>query len=140
MTSSSVLASECVAVGIPSEEERLKIDLEFVQNLANARYLNFLAKNKYFDQPEFINYLKYLQYWNEPRYKRLLLFPQCLEFLNAIIHNEHFRKEVNFPQFIAFVHQQQGAIWMLDKEQIKLTEFNEAISLSQDKDPVPNAK
>jgi hypothetical protein len=72
--------------------DRFHQDLEFIQNLSNAAYLHReclsqlfsfsiiddcpsslclhsdLAKNQYFDDPSFINYLKYLRYWKEPSY------------------------------------------------------------------------
>lgn len=97
---------------LPPPDKRLLIDLEFVQNLANVRYVSFLAQQKYFDKPEFINYLRYLRYWKQPEYAQHLLFPQCLAFLEALIDNEEFRREIALPQFVDFVHQQQGLYWM----------------------------
>lgn len=93
------------------------IDLEFVQNLSNARYLQFLAQQKYFEQDEFMAYLDHLRYWKRPEYCRLLLFPQCLTFLDLLIDNEKFRNELSFPEFVEHIHQQQGYHWMSGDKQ-----------------------
>jgi mediator of RNA polymerase II transcription subunit 31 len=97
---------------LPSPDKRFLIELEFVQNLANAKYLNYLAQSGYFEQESFINFLKYLQYWKKPEYIKNLLFPQCLAFLDALVENPAFRRELALPQFMDFVHQQQGSHWM----------------------------
>ena len=51
---------------------RFELELEFVQCLSNPLYLNDLATKKRFDDPRFIQYLKYLQYFAEPRYIKYL--------------------------------------------------------------------
>ncbi len=77
------------------EKQRLRfqIELEFVQNLGNPNYLNFLAQRGFFKDPTFVNYLKYLQYWKEPQYVKFLKYPVCLHFLEMLQH-EAFRKEI----------------------------------------------
>ena len=45
--------------------KKFEIELEFVQSLAHPFYLHALAQQGYFEKPEFINYLKYLNYWRE---------------------------------------------------------------------------
>ena len=97
---------------VPSSEDRFYIELEFVQNLSNPKYLNHLAQSGYFEQEGFINFLKYLRYWKNPEYIKHLIFPQCLAFLDALIENPSFRRELALPQFVEFVHQQQGCHWM----------------------------
>mmetsp|Transcript_30971 Transcript_30971/g.52354 ORF Transcript_30971/g.52354 Transcript_30971/m.52354 type:complete len:118 (+) Transcript_30971:46-399(+) len=97
---------------LPSSKERFYIELEFVQNLANVKYLNYLAQNGYLEQESFLNFLKYLRYWKETQYIKHIAFPQCLVFLDAIIDNPTFRRELSLPQFMEFMHQQQGAHWM----------------------------
>jgi mediator of RNA polymerase II transcription subunit 31 len=97
---------------IPSAEERFLIELEFVQNLANPKYLNYLAQNGYFEQESFMSFLRYLRYWKEPQYITHIIFPQCLTFLDAVIDNADFRRELALPQFVDYVHQQQGSHWM----------------------------
>ena len=94
-----------------TDEERLFCDLEFVQNLASVPYLHFLAQNRYFDDPAFMNYLTHLKYWQKPEYTRLLRFPHCLAFLDALIDNKEFRLELAKPGFSDYVHQQQGLWW-----------------------------
>jgi len=107
---------ESKQVDLPPSEERFKIDLEFVQNLSNARYLQFLAQQGYFQREEFMEYLKYLRYWKQPEYMRFLLFPQCLVYLDALIDNPKFKTDITFPQFVEFVHKQQGAHWMSGRD------------------------
>ena len=99
-------------VNLPTDDERFLIELEFVQNLSNPKYLNYLAQRGYLEQISFLNFLRYLRYWKQPPYLQLIIFPHCLAFLDALIDNEDFRRELLFPHFIDFVHQQQGSHWM----------------------------
>jgi len=99
--------------GIP-DERRLVVELEFVQNLCNAKYLLYLAQNRYFDDDRFIQFLQYLKYWKRPEYARLLVFPQCLAFLDSLVENDLFRRELQMPAFAEFVHAQQGLHWKSD--------------------------
>lgn len=46
--------------------------LQFVQSLSNPMYLNYLAREKYFDDENFVRYLDYLQYFRKPEYLRYL--------------------------------------------------------------------
>lgn len=92
--------------------DRFAIELEFVQNLANPKYLCYLAQQGLFEQYSFINFLKYLRYWKQPNYIRYLLFPQCLPFLDALIDSAEFRREISLPSFVEYVHQQQGSHWI----------------------------
>lgn len=96
----------------PDKESKFHIELEFVQNLANARYLHYLALQGYLEDAQFLRFLTYLRYWKQPQYVHYLLFPQCLVFLDALIDDAHFRRELASPQFMEFVHQQQGLSWM----------------------------
>lgn len=97
---------------LPSSDDRFIIELEFVQNLANPKYLNYLAQGGYFEQPSFLNFLSYLRYWKTEPYISHIIFPQCLAFLDALIDNPSFRRELCLPQFGDFVHHQQGMHWM----------------------------
>lgn len=47
---------------------RFELELEFVQCLADAGYLNFLAQRGHLDEPSFLRFLKYLKYWQKPPY------------------------------------------------------------------------
>lgn len=96
-------------------QDRLIIEMEFVQNLCNAKYLHHLSQHRYLKDDKFLAFLRYLRYWKEPQYLRLLAFPQCLAFLDALIDNESFRKELAVAQFAEFVHQQQGSSWLVER-------------------------
>ena len=52
---------------------RFELELEFVQSLANPFYLHSLAQQGILNQPAFINFLKYLQYWKDKDYARFIL-------------------------------------------------------------------
>jgi mediator of RNA polymerase II transcription subunit 31 len=75
-----------------TEKERYEIEFEFVQNLANVGYLQFLAQEKLLEDVAFLRFLTYLRYWKQPKYLVQLRFPQCLAFLDALIDNPEFRK------------------------------------------------
>lgn len=87
------------------------MELEFVQCLANPDYLQWLAKNRYFEQPAFINYLRYLQYWKKPQYATSLLFPQCLRILDAL-QDAAFRKKLVLNEAITELKRQQSHQWI----------------------------
>lgn len=76
-----------------SNEDRFYLDLEFIQLLCNAKYLQYLAQHGYLNDSSFLNYLKYLQYWKTPKYTQYLHFPQCLAFLDALIESQ----VINYP-------------------------------------------
>ena len=103
-----------------SDRDRLLVELEFVQNLSNPVYLHFLAQNKYLVDEAFLNYLQYLRYWKQPEYARLLKFPHCLTFLDALCDNATFRANLCFVQFRDFLHQQQAVHWMFESKDLFL--------------------
>ena len=51
---------------------RFELELEFVQALANPFYLHTLAQQNILEQPEFVNFLKYLLYWKEKDYAQFI--------------------------------------------------------------------
>jgi mediator of RNA polymerase II transcription subunit 31 len=55
-----------------ANRRRFELELEFVQALGNPHYLHTLALQGILDQPAFIEYLKYLNYWKEREYARFL--------------------------------------------------------------------
>lgn len=59
--------------------------------LVSVNFVAALSRARYFEQEAFLNYLKYLQYWKEPRYARHLLYPQCLYFLD-LLQDARFRE------------------------------------------------
>ena len=85
--------------------------LEFIQSLASPAYLHYLATSNYLTDPAFLAYLKYLQYWRQPPYSRFLTYPHCLTFLDLLLTNETFRRELNSVQFRNFLHEQQFYSW-----------------------------
>ena len=61
-----------------AEFTRFQMELEFVQCLAHMGYVNRrvytdLAVSGYFDDPQFIDYLEYLQYWKKPQYAKFIM-------------------------------------------------------------------
>ena len=117
-----------------NREDQFYIDLEFIQNLCNPRYLNFLAQNGYFHQDEFLAYLKYLRYWKDPKYMKYLLFPQCLAFLDGIIDNIQFRNELTINEFVNYIHLQQGLHWVSGRSMIsKQLKSNETANIEENK-------
>ncbi|KMZ74871.1 Mediator of RNA polymerase II transcription subunit 31 [Zostera marina] len=90
--------------------QRLLMELEFVQCLANPTYINYLAQNQYFEDEAFIGYLKYLQYWRKPEYITLIMYPHCLFFLE-LLQNESFRNAMAHPGNKELAHQQQFYFW-----------------------------
>ncbi|XP_052247459.1 mediator of RNA polymerase II transcription subunit 31-like isoform X2 [Dreissena polymorpha] len=69
-----------------------------------------LAQRGYFKSNNFVNYLKYLQYWKEPMYAKYLKYPQALHFLE-LLQYEQFRKELANQQCAKFIDDQQLLHW-----------------------------
>lgn len=66
--------------GLDEQEEfqRFQMELEFVQCLCHMGYLNCkqqtdLATQGFFDKPDFVSYLEYLQYWRQPQYAKFIM-------------------------------------------------------------------
>ncbi len=79
---------------------RFELELEFVSALANPYYLQFLATQKRFDDPRFVNYLRYLLYWKEPPYLKYLNWPgPTLNHLELLQH-ERFRQDIILPDVV----------------------------------------
>ncbi|KAF3764993.1 hypothetical protein M406DRAFT_70500 [Cryphonectria parasitica EP155] len=79
---------------------RFEIELDFVQSLANPHYLNHLAAQKLLQQPAFIAYLKYLQYWRKPPYLRYLAYPGPTLRNLELLQQEQFRKDIISPAVV----------------------------------------
>ena len=45
-----------------------------VKLLAQGAVVPGLAQNRYFDDPAFLKYLAYLQYWKQPQYARFVMY------------------------------------------------------------------
>lgn len=60
--------------------------------------------------PNFINYVKYLQYWQQPHYVKYVKYPVSLHFLELLQH-ESFRKEIVSGQCARFLDDQVVLHW-----------------------------
>ncbi|KAJ3090461.1 hypothetical protein HK102_003678 [Quaeritorhiza haematococci] len=89
---------------------RFQIELEFVQCLANPQYLQFLAQQQYFNDEAFVNYLKYLKYWQRPEYAKFIIYPYCLELLELLQHPS-FREAVASAETALFIHHKEFYHW-----------------------------
>ena len=59
-------------------------DMEFIQLLSNPKYIEFLIAHKFFENQNFIYYLKYLDYIRRSSLIHLIKYPICLKMLNNI--------------------------------------------------------
>jgi mediator of RNA polymerase II transcription subunit 31 len=112
-SSSSQSVGDNFAITVPSDEDRFYMDLEFLQCLTNAKYLNFLATEGYFELESFMNYLRHLQYWKDEKYMTFITYPQSLVILDTLINEEHreFRDLLKDPKFVEYFHTDQGLRW-----------------------------
>jgi len=92
------------------ERVRFEMELEFIQCLANPKYLNFLAQSLYLEDEAFVNYLKYLLYWKQPEYAKFIIYPNSLYFLD-LLQKEEFRKVLKNPNICEDIHLQQFYHW-----------------------------
>eukprot|EP00127_Corallochytrium_limacisporum_P003140 Clim_evm69s146 gene=Clim_evmTU69s146 len=99
-------------------DNRLQQELEFVQLLANPRYINFLAQRKWFEKPGFVNYLKYLQYWKQRPYVTIITYPQCLYFLD-LLQDPKFRTEIAKVDVAEYIAEQQYNAWQFSARKQK---------------------
>jgi mediator of RNA polymerase II transcription subunit 31 len=102
------------------DETRFRRELEFLSCLANPEYLQYLSDNRYFEDERFVRYLDYLQYWHTPPYRKYILFPHCLHFLQLLQESE-FRKA--FQSEPSFLHQlivQQKLHWEVEGDKTRL--------------------
>jgi len=90
---------------------RFELELEFVQCLASPAYLHHLATTGILSEQTFIQFLEYLHYWKQPEYARLIQYPHCLFFLDQLINNPVFRRELANVSFRNFIHEQQFYSW-----------------------------
>ncbi|KAJ1462626.1 SOH1-domain-containing protein [Pelagophyceae sp. CCMP2097] len=95
----------------PDDEQRLRIELDFIQCLASPLYLHYLAQNDLLEDRAFLDYLDYLRYWKRPEYSRFIEYPHCLAFLDMLIDSEPFRKNLKYAEFRDHVHRSQFEHW-----------------------------
>lgn len=89
---------------------RFLLELEFVELLANPWYLQSLAQQKYLDDPRFVAYVAYLQYWRTPEYIHYISHPHALHFLE-MLQQPQFRAKLHTPAFIDTLHNNQYWHW-----------------------------
>lgn len=90
---------------------RFEEELEFIQCLCNAQYLQYLYQSGYFSNDKFKAFLVYLQYWKEPKYAKFLLFPQALNILDLLITSKDFVESLKYTQMIEHLSMQQYLLW-----------------------------
>ncbi len=106
---------------------RFELELEFVQSLANPYYLHSLAQQGILNQPAFVNFLQYLQYWKEKDYARFILcvyivcqgefannllprYPHALHHLELLQYDQ-FRSEIGKDEWREYLNQKQFDHW-----------------------------
>lgn len=89
-----------------------------VQSLASPAYLHYLATNTTSEGqslllcPRFKAFLRYLHStWSQPEYSRFITYPHSLYFLELLIKNDAFCRELAQVSFRNFCHQQQYYAW-----------------------------
>lgn len=87
------------------------IEASHIENLVLLKTAG-LAKELYFEQFDFLAFLKYLEYWKRPEYIKCLSFPQCLTFLDYILSSPAFRKKLKDPVAVAALKHQQSCAWI----------------------------
>lgn len=113
--------------------DRLSIELEFVQCLANPAYLNcnkrsapslyltilynnlVLVEQGYLKDPKFLAYLSYLHSYltASPPHRSLLLYPNGLQIL-GLLQREEFRRQIGEATagVVDYIHKQQYHHWI----------------------------
>ncbi|EIN12089.1 SOH1-domain-containing protein [Punctularia strigosozonata HHB-11173 SS5] len=89
---------------------RFELELEFVQSLANPFYLHSLAQQNILNQPAFVKFLEYLQYWRGKDYARFIHYPHALHHLELLQH-ARFRNEIGKDEWREYLNQKQFDHW-----------------------------
>ncbi|KAL7675898.1 hypothetical protein ACOME3_002159 [Neoechinorhynchus agilis] len=84
---------------------RFEAELDFVQCLANPRYLHFLARNGFFKSAAFMAYVEYLKYWTTEPYLRFIKYPLCLDMLKLLTSSEQFKENMEVAENVAWLNQ-----------------------------------
>lgn len=74
-----------------------------MQALASPIYLNHLASQKCFEDPAFIAYLEYLQYWATPHYAKYLIYPGPTLKNLELLQQERFRTDILSPEIVTMM-------------------------------------
>lgn len=62
--------------------------------------MNHLASQKILQDPSFIAYLQYLQYFAEPEYTKYLLYPGPTLKALELLQQEKFRQDILSPEIV----------------------------------------
>ena len=98
-----------------SNTERFTLELEFINALANPKYLHRLAADGVLRDPAFVEYLRYLAYWEEPAYAKFVLYPHALRFRRELLREE-FRLALENPRVSERVFAEQFEHWRTFRE------------------------
>ena len=85
-----------------------ELDLEFIQLLCNPEYLKWLNNEDWFEKEEFLDYLKRLLYFKKDKFRKFLVYPQCIEILEEILQDKEI---LNDDHFIQKLEKQQFYLW-----------------------------
>ncbi|KAK1444908.1 hypothetical protein BgAZ_108140 [Babesia gibsoni] len=96
------------------DQVRFEAELEFVQCLGNPHYLQFLAKEGYFDDQRFRAYIMYLQYFRLPHYITYVKYPFCIRILELLL-DDSFVQTLSNNQAIGAIEQQILSHWLCFK-------------------------
>ncbi|KAJ9101731.1 hypothetical protein QFC21_003070 [Naganishia friedmannii] len=105
----------------PTEEElirnkdRFEVELEFIQCLASPNYLHELAIQGYLEDPAFLNFLEYLEYWREPDFAQHIIYPTCLKHL-TLLKEPMFRLYLKDVATVDELHNQEIWHWATWRE------------------------
>ena len=111
---------------------RFVMELEFVEMLANPRYLGYLSQQGYFEDERLMDYLLYLRYWlDRPEYTARITHVHALTFLHSLTahlvmtdtdereqatrKHKQFVKLLKDPRFIEKLCASQTAHWQVFK-------------------------
>lgn len=92
---------------------RWEVELEFVQSLANPMYVHFLAQNQFLEDPRFLRYLEYLEYWRKPENAKSIVYPNCLHML-TLLKQPMFRQEICKVEVAKMIMDDYYAKWAGD--------------------------
>lgn len=81
-----------------------------------------MAQTGHLDDPKFLNYLKYLEYWRQPDYAKRLVYPDCLHIL-TLLKSAEFRSQITKFEVGSVIYNDMVKRWKepLEKEEKKDT-------------------
>ena len=115
------------------QEEILRFmqDLEFVQCLSNPFYLKYLADMGYFEDDNFLNYLKYLLYFKKVEYLKYITYERCIIFLDLLQFKE-FRQKFKESQNVFDIINKINEDWI--NQEVNLEEENKIEQKDENKE------